>query len=33
MESKDNWEYKDQTMKCETCFYYVNTRCRRHAQQ
>ena len=31
MESEDNWKDVTQGMNCGTCFYYVNTRCRRHA--
>lgn len=27
----DNWKNKTKTLRCDTCFYYVNTRCRRHA--
>jgi len=28
---QDPWKNRSKGMRCETCMFYVNTRCRRHA--
>lgn len=28
---QDPWKHRSKGMRCETCMFYVNTRCRRHA--
>ena len=28
---KDQWAHRSAGMKCETCMWHVNFRCRRHA--
>lgn len=27
----DNWEHKSKEMKCKTCMWYLNGRCRKHS--
>lgn len=27
----DPWKHRSEGMRCETCMWHVNTRCRRHA--
>jgi hypothetical protein len=29
--AQDLWEHRKEGMRCKTCMFYVNTRCRRHA--
>lgn len=31
IKSKDPWAHRSAGMKCETCMWHVNFRCRRHA--
>ena len=31
VEARDPWVHRSEGMKCKTCMYHVNFRCRRHA--
>ena len=30
-EPRDPWKHRSEYMRCRTCMFYVNMRCRRHA--